>query len=200
MKSTLFVLALAAALAAMLGACANPTPPPQWYQLRAAPPLPSPPPAASTTAGGAVQLLLPVAVPELLSRDSLLVPQGQSGVQALAGHRWAEPLQDAVPRLLRQDLAVLLGQSRVWAAPVPAGVAITRQLRVEVLALQVSADGTGVALQARWTVSDPSGRTPPQVQVTQITAAAAAATPDAWVAAHRLALWRLAEEVAQTLR
>ena len=147
-----------------------------------------------------MQLLLPVAVPDVLSRDALLVPQGQSGVQALAGHRWAELLQDAVPRLLRQDLAVLLGQNRVWVAPVPAGVAVTRQLRVEVLALQVSADGTGVALQARWTASDPSGRTPPQVQVTQITAAATAATPDAWVAAHRLALWRLAEEVAQTLR
>jgi uncharacterized lipoprotein YmbA len=147
-----------------------------------------------------LQLMLPVTLPEMLERDALLLPQGQAGVQALAGHRWAEPLRDAVPRLLRQDLAALLGDARVWLAPLPAGVAVTRQLRVEVLALQVSADRAAVALQARWTLSDPSGRTPPVVQNTQFTVPSAGSEPDAWVAAHRLALWRLAEQVAQAAR
>lgn len=182
--------------AALLGACASPVPPPALYQLRAAPPV-----AVQVVASTqVVQLLLPVGLPEALQRDTLLVPQGQGGVLALAGHRWAEPLADAVPRLLRQDLSALWGDSRVWAAPLPAGLAVTRQLRVELLALQATPDRSAVLLQARWTLSDPSGRTAPQVQTTQITAPSQGTDADALVAAHRLALWRLAEQVAQALR
>lgn len=181
---------------ALLGACASPVMPPTLYQLRAAPPLP----VQAVAGTQVVQLLSPVAVPESLQRDTLLVPQGQGGVQALAGHRWAEPLADAVPRLLRQDLAALWGDSRVWAAPLPAGVVVTRQLRVEILALQADAQRSAVLLQARWTLSDPSGRTAPQVQTTQITAPSTGTDVDALAAAHRLALWRLAEQVAQALR
>ena len=189
-------LLLCLPLCLLLAACASPTPPPQLYQLRAAPPVPVVPVASQQV----LQLLQPVALPELLEREALLVPQGQAGVQALTGHRWAEPLRDAVPRLLRQDLAALLGESRVWVAPLPAGVVVTRQLRIEVLVLQTGADRNAVSLQARWTLSDPSGRTAPEVQTTQITAASAGSEPDAWVAAHRLALWRLAERLAQALK
>ena len=195
MKSTFFVLALAA----LVSACAGSAPPPQWYQLRTAPPV-AVDPGVPVPGAQVLQLLMPVAIPELLERDTLLLPQGQAGVLALAGHRWAEPLREAVPRLLRHDLAALLGEARVWAAPVPPGVMVTWQLRVEVLALQTVADGSAVALQARWTLSDPSGRTGPLVQTALISAPSAGPTPDAWVVAHRLALWRLAEQVAQAVR
>ena len=107
---------LAALLAAaLLGACASNAPAPLLYQLRAEPPV-AVVPVSSTQV---LQLLLPVALPEVLERDALVVAQGQAGVLALPGHRWAEPLRDAVPRLLRQDLALLLGEARVWAAPPP---------------------------------------------------------------------------------
>lgn len=188
---------VAVLLVAALAGCASPSAPSQWYQLRAAPPVPVPAPAPGTHV---VQLLMPVAMPELLARSSLLVPQGQAGLRALADHRWAEPLHDAVPRLLRQDLATLLGEAKVWTAPLPSGVAVTRQLRLEVQSLQVGAGGASVELRARWTVSDPVGQGAPAVRTAQIEVPSAAATPDAWVAAHRLALWRLAEQLAQTLR
>ena len=181
---------------ALLGACASNAPAPSLYQLRAEPPVAVVPVSSIQV----LQLLLPVALPEVLERDALVVAQGQAGVQALPGHRWAEPLRDAVPRLLRQDLALLLGDARVWAAALPAGVLVTRQLRVEVLVLQTVADRSAVALQARWTLSDPSGRTPPVVQTTQLQVPTTGTTPEAWVAAHRLALWRLAEQVAQSSR
>ena len=169
---------------ALLGACASNSPAPSLYQLRAEPPV----------------AVVPVSSTQVLELDALVVAQGQAGVQALPGHRWAEPLRDAVPRLLRQDLALLLGDARVWAAALPAGVLVTRQLRVEVLVLQTVADRSAVALQARWTLSDPSGRTPPVVQTTQLKVPTTGTTPEAWVAAHRLALWRLAEQVAQSSR
>jgi hypothetical protein len=180
----------------LLAACASTVPPPRLYQLRSEPPV-----AVLTVPTAAVlQLMAPLRLPELLERDALLVPQGSSGVQALDGHRWAEPLRDALPRLLRQDLAALLGEARVWAAPVPAGVVVTRQLRVEVLAFEPRADRGAVTLQARWTLADPAGTAAPRVEAERIEVPSAGADPDALVAAHRLALWRLAERIAQALQ
>ena len=190
------IAALAVAGAVLLAACASPMPPPALYQLRGAPPVPVQPVPGTQV----LQLLQPVALPEALQRDSLLLPQGQAGLQALPGHRWAEPLADAVPRLLRQDLAALLGEARVWAAPLPAGVAITRQCRVEILSLLATPDRAAVVLQARWTLSDPTGRTVPVVTTTQISAPTSGPDVDALVTAHRVALWRLAEQVAQAVR
>ena len=192
----LHLAALAVVGAVLLAACASPSPPPALYQLRGAPPVPVQPVPGTQV----LQLLQPVALPEALQRDSLLLPQGQAGLQALPGHRWAEPLADAVPRLLRQDLAALLGESRVWAAPLPAGVAITRQCRVEILSLLATPDRAAVVLQARWTLSDPTGRTVPVVTTTQISAPSGGPDVDALVTAHRVALWRLAEQVAQAVR
>ena len=180
-------------VAAFLAACAsNNTPPPALYQLRSEAPV-----AVAPVVTAQVLQLLSVTLPEVLERDALVVAQGQSGVQALPGHRWAEPLREAVPRLLRQDLALLLGDTRVWGAAVPAGVVVTRQLRVEVLVLQTTAERNAVQLQARWTLSDPLGRTPPQVRMTQLNVPSSGSTPDAWVAAHRLALWQLADQMAR---
>ena len=150
-------VALALAFAALLTACANPAPPPALYQLRGPPPVPVQPVPGTLV----LQLLQPVALPEALQRDGLLLPQGAAGLRVLPGHRWAEPLADAVPRLMRQDLAALLGEARVWTAPLPPGVAVTRQCRVEILSLLPTPDRTAVVLQARWTLSDSTGRTPP---------------------------------------
>ena len=116
------------AAAAALGGCGT-SPPVQLYHLRSEPPLPTP-----AAAGAEVwQLMLPVRLPDYLDREALLLPQGETGLLALSGHRWAESLRDAVPRVLRQDLGALLGEGRVWPSPLPSGVTATRQLRVEIL-------------------------------------------------------------------
>jgi len=109
-----------------------------------------------------------VQIPEYLDRSSIVVPTGSAGLSPLAGHRWAEPLKDAIPRILRQDLSALLGAQHVWAAPVPPGVVITRQLRLELLRFEASADRRQVRLQARWSLADPAGKSPPAAgQATQ---------------------------------
>ena len=178
-----------------LSACATSSPPVQLYRLNASPPVARPAPAVTAVNW---QLMQPISVPEYLDRDAVLVPQGQSGLQALPGHRWAESLRDSVPRLLRQDLSMLLGESRVWSAPVPAGVLISRQLRVELVALDVGADRTSVVLRARWSLADPSGSAPPRAEAVVLAVPGAGTDVDSLVAAHRLALWRLAERIAAT--
>lgn len=181
---------------ALLTACTAPRSTVRLYQLRAAPvqaPAPAPAPAGATAQW---QLLLPVRVPDYLDRDAILVPEGRAGLQAQSEHRWAEPLRDAVPRLLHSDLAALLGEGRVWTAPVPAGVRISRQWRVDVLALDAAADRRSVTLQVRWAVLDPSGTQAPKAQLSTIQVPTDDTSIDALVAAQREALWRLAVTLA----
>ncbi|MCA0244015.1 MAG: PqiC family protein [Proteobacteria bacterium] len=173
------------------------SPPVQLYRLRAEPPQPFTPPPPSAERW---QLLQPVRLPDYLDREAILLPQGRSGVLALSGHRWAESLRDAVPRLLRQDLALLLGEAQVAGSPLPPGWTPTRLLRVELLALEADADTAGAAQavrwRARWSVSDPTGQRPPQMQVAELRVPAAGASIDDLVAAHRQALWELARRIA----
>ena len=195
MKPSLHVLA-AACLALLLTACGSPSPPPQLYQLRSEPPAT----AAPAVAGATTLQLMPLTLPELLERDAILVSQGSSGVAVVPGHRWAEPLRDAVPRLLRQDLALWLGLAQVWGSPLPAGVTVQRQLRVELLTFQADEGRRAVQLQARWTLSDPGGATPVTTRVELLSAPVQGSAVDALAAAHRVALWRLAEAVAAGVR
>lgn len=182
---------------ALLAGCAGPSPAVQLYRLNALPPVT--PPSASTASVN-WQLMQPVIVPAYLDRDAVLLPQGQSGLLALSGHRWAESLRDSVPRVLRQDLSTLLGESRVWAAPVPAGVVVARQLRVELLSLEAAADRSSVLLRARWSLVDPAGTVPARADAVALTAPSAGTDVDSLVAAHRLALWRLAERIEAASR
>jgi uncharacterized lipoprotein YmbA len=149
----------------------------------------------------------PVQLPGHLDRDALLVPQGTAGLQALGGVRWAEPLRDAVPRLLRQDLERAVG-APMWTVPLPPGVRPTRQLRIELTAFDVTADRRGVVLAARWTLADAAGATLPRLVETRIEtpietppgAAGGSRDVDALVMAHRRALARLAQRVADSAR
>ena len=186
-KNLLMLPLLLPLLLTALAGCAS-GPPPRLYQLRAEPPA-----AVQAVVSAQVLQLLAVRLPEVLEQTGLLVPQGQGGVQVLADHRWAEPLRDAVPRLLLQDLARLLGPERVWSAPLPLGVVVTLPLRVEITTLQARADRAAVQLQARVTLGV-------RVLMVSLEAPSRGPEPDALVAAHRLALWRLAEQIADAVR
>lgn len=198
---------LAAALAgcaAALGGCAGSSPPVYWYALRADPPEPPPPSLPAGTADD-VWELGGVGVPGELERDTVVLASGAAMLQPLAGHRWAEPLRDSVPRLLAADLARLRGAGRVWVAPAPAGVAVARRLRIELGALVAAADRHSVRVQARWWFADAraGGSFEPAAPVVasadfEVPIGAGDASVDAIAAAHRLALWRLAARIAAT--
>lgn len=184
----------AALLTGLLAACSS-SPPLQYFQLRADPPAGAAAPTTPSASTGRWQIG-PVQLPEYLDRDTLLLPTGQAGLRALNGQRWAEPLRDAVPRVLRMDLARLRGADQVWAIPTPAGVSIARQLRVEIQQLDATEDGSAVVLQARWWLLDPAGAVPAEVHDSRLSAPARSAAPDDLVAAHRAVLWLLARDIA----
>ncbi len=181
--------------AGLLPACGS-SPPVRLYRLSSAPPLPSPAPSAK--AAEIWQLMLPVRIPDYLDRQALLLPQGDSGMLASSQLRWAESLREAVPRVLREDLALLRGEDRIWTAPLPPGLAVARALRVELLAFDVEAERRSVRLQARWSLVDPTGTLAPRTGIAGFSEPAQGGRVEDLVAAHRLALWHLAERVAAT--
>ena len=175
----------------------------RYYQLRVDPPAGT---AAATTATATPakmadaevwQLVSPIHLPEYLDRDALWVAVGSNALQALDGHRWAEPLRTAVPRTLAHDLGLLRGADRVFNGSVPAGVVVARQLRLDVLEFGPTVDRRAVHLRARWTTSDPQGVAPARVDEAQIDVPSAGSSPEPLVDAPRLALWRLAERIAR---
>lgn len=187
-RRVVFATAAAAALAA--AGCST-SPPAHWYQLPVDPPEPAPP---SPATGAPVWELSPrLQLPGALDRDALLQLQG-SELQVMQGHRWAEPLRDALPRLLRHDLERLRGRGSVWLAPLPAGLVAQRQLRVEVLALQADPARSRLRLLARWWLAD--GRTAPFTSEADLAIDLAGASAEAIVAAHRRAVWQLARRIA----
>ena len=188
----------ALSLVLLVAACAgNPAPPPQFYQLRLEPPVAVTAPAAQSN--DIWQVMSPIRVPEYLEHDVLWLPTGNAGLQALPDQRWAEPLSDAVPRVLLHDLGLLRGTEHIWGGAVPTGVVIASQLRVELLDLSVTPDRRGVHLRARCAATDPRGKVPARVIDIDLTAAASGSSPDQLVAAHRLALWNMAQQLSQRL-
>jgi len=195
--------------ASLLASCAGtPLPPAQWVRLPSQPTQPATAAAAPATSSPQTwQLLGPIALPGHLDHSALLLPAATGAGIRLVAHpqlRWAEPLRDAVPRLLRQDLQQALG-TPLWTAPLPAAVQPTRQLRLELLALDAqAAPAPGVAVQARWVLSG-TGLAPAQGEIAFVQPADAATREtagavDALVLAHRQALATLAQRLAQALR
>lgn len=159
----------------------------QADSVSATPPAPAPAQDAERW-----ELVRDVALPEYLQRELMLVDIGDGRLQALQHDRWAEPLQDAVPRVLLHELSLLRGADRVWAAPAPAGTPVQQRLRVQILALDAQAAQARLVLQARctWLALQP-GMTS-RVQSVALEVPLAGAGAGALVAAHRAALRALA--------
>jgi uncharacterized protein len=97
--------ALVVALAAAAG-CAS-APPQSFYTLSA-----GLPPAGVSEPGPSV-LVGRAALPEIVDRPQLVVRAGANQVAILEQQRWAEPLRDAIPRVVAENLGQLLATSEV---------------------------------------------------------------------------------------
>lgn len=196
--------ALAAiALGIVLTGCASRLPNPTLYVLHRAPPVEAQVQAQALAVNSPDvnaapwQLVLPVRLPAYLDRNALLLPDGANGVQPSLTQRWAELLSSSVPRVLTQDLITLRGEGSVWSAPLPAGLVLKGQLRVDIVGFDVAPSGQAVTLSARWsTAAAPAA---PRAHTLNLTVPSRSPEADDLVRAHRLALWQLAQAIAKTL-
>ncbi|MFT7775910.1 membrane integrity-associated transporter subunit PqiC [Roseateles sp.] len=138
------------AAAALAGCATRDTPPRRLYGLTGTPPLPL---DAKPGQDGRAWVLSPqITLPELLDRDEILVAEGSAGLRPWPEARWAEPLRDALPRVLAEDL----GRLR-QPYPVSLGTPQDRDAESLRLLLQVDewlarpdGDGLLLTLRARW--------------------------------------------------
>jgi uncharacterized protein len=188
-----------ASLATVLAACSSTSAAQRWYRLPSEPPAgEAMPRAAAGAAGAAVWELAPaLPIPELLARDTLLVEEGTAGIRLLHGHRWAEPLRDALPRLLRDDLARWV--PGLWTGPATPNVALAGRVQVELLALQGSLPRRQVTLAARWVVSAGASAAPRAYRADETVPWTDAST-ESLVVAQRVAMWRLAQRISASLQ
>lgn len=187
------------AAAALAGCATRITPPRRLYGLTGMPPLPD---DARPGQDDRAWVLSPqIALPELLDRAEILVAEGSAGLRPWPEARWAEPLRDALPRVLAEDLARL-------RQPYPVALGGTKQVdaSIESLRLVVQVDewlaredGTGLQLhlRARWhwaALNAPAGTALPAAGRADLSLACAA-DADALAGAYRRSVVLLAARI-----
>lgn len=146
-------LALVVVITLLLAGCTR-TQPTSWYQLTVV--------ADGQTDAGSVATsqtiigLGPIMLPEILHRQQIVTRSGASRVELADRHRWAEPLQDNITRVMREYLAALLGTEQIIAYPWNRGAGVDYQIMMEI----VRFEGKGLEqaqLETLWSVLDRQG-------------------------------------------
>jgi len=187
---------LSALLGILLAGCGT-TPPAAFYTL-------APLPAAETGNGAVTEQspavgVGPVSFPAFLDRAQLVARSGSSELTVDELHRWGGSLQDDFPRVLGENLAHLLGTSRIllYSAEVPYPVDF--RVAVDVLRFETTQRGEAV-LKARWALLDPYTGEALQVKEETYRATAASGEPAALVDAMSRALGDFSRKVADAIR
>ena len=182
------VLGLALGLLAACGA----TPQERFYTLSAA----AAAPAGAMPAAAAI-FVGPVAVPDAVDRLPMVLTTGPNQVEIADLHRWAEPLEAAIPRVVAENLRRELGAANVAWSRHASGGTYAQRVAIEVQRFESSV-ADGATLDAIWTVTPAKGAARTGRSV--IREPASSADPAGIAAAHSRALARLAADIAPALK
>ena len=184
--------AIAATLAAALGACASA--PTHFYTLQhEAAPIANAAPASSAP----FQIeVLPVAVPPQVDQAEFLVRQSDQRVAVLDNERWAAPLAAELRGAFAADLVTALGTRDVYGLPRPPAVPVYR-IVIDVRVFD-SWPGRHARIRADWSVR---GNTEAALVTCTSTASEdVGADYDALVQGHQRAIAQISGDIAATVR
>ena len=150
--------------------------------------------AAGTTSSVTVG---PVTIPELADRPQLVKRVDGFKVLILETQRWAEPLKDAVPRLLAENLSILLGTDRVSAYLQRAAQEADCRVFVDFQRFDAAEDG--VTIDALFTIRR-SEDTPAKTGRSHIHEPISGEGYEALVSAYSRALASLSSDIARSLK
>jgi len=156
-----FRTAAAALALATVTACLRPSPPVVLYTLE-----PLPPQVDADRPGPALEVL-PVRLPEVLRRPQLLTAQGPGRFGLDDRHRWGNPLDQEVQRVLIADLSALLGGAPVVPSPYGARVGAAWRVDVQVQSWE-ERPGQGLVLVATWMLMRPGSERAERFQRTTL--------------------------------
>ncbi|HSE91311.1 MAG TPA: PqiC family protein [Candidatus Binatia bacterium] len=176
-------------LVALTSGCASPMS--RFYTLSAGAAPAATPSNLSVSVG-------PVSVPAVVDRPQIVVTTGPNQVRMEEFNRWASPLQNAIARVVAENLVALLGTPRVILSSQTLGTDTDYRAAIEVQRFE-SAPGEAATLDAVWTVSrTKDGKS--QTGRTVVREAASDKGYDALAAAHSRGLARLSREIADAVR
>ncbi|MBW2412733.1 MAG: membrane integrity-associated transporter subunit PqiC [Deltaproteobacteria bacterium] len=134
----------------VLAGCAGTSPPSNFYVLSTLPES-----AAETRSDGDLNRIAvgigPVILPDYLDRSQIVTRTSPNELKVAAFDRWAEPLKSSFPRILMENLAILLNTDRVAVYPWRKAIPIEYQVVVDVVRFDASPGGNAV-LVARWSL------------------------------------------------
>ena len=146
-------LALALTLTQGLTGCAT-SPPSSFYTLTAIPGSAAPP----VPKGGGLGLGVgPVTFPAFLDRPQIVSRDGTNRLALDEFHRWGGSIQDDFLRVWSENLATLLGTSRVLVFPAEVRYPVDFRVSAQVLSFEGDAGGQAgseAVLKVRWTILD----------------------------------------------
>ena len=181
----------------VLSGCLGSTPPTQFYLV---PPLTGTDtaPPASTGRRDLTLGVGPVTVPPYLDRPQMVTRTSRARLTLADFDQWAAPLPDTIPRVLAENLSLLIPTERVILHPWSRTIDPDYQVAVEVLQFE-RGPGSQVVLAARWSLLDRDGKER-VLRTSRLSLAAGGADYEATVTAMGRTLEVLAQDIATTLR
>jgi uncharacterized lipoprotein YmbA len=149
-------IVLASCVIALVGvaACSR-TPETRFYILSSS--LPAAPPPSGAAASGPIVGLRPVTLPEQLDRPEIVTRSGANVVMLGEFDQWAAPLRDSFPRVLAEDLAILIPADRVILFPWSREAGVDFEVIVDVVRFDGTLGGEST-LVADWTIAKRGGK------------------------------------------
>ncbi|MBK8640272.1 MAG: membrane integrity-associated transporter subunit PqiC [Chromatiaceae bacterium] len=192
-----FKIGLPLAGLAWLAGCAS-SPASNFYILS---PLPEAKARQETLVEGEVSLGIgPVTLPDYMDRPQMVSGiVGAGRIEVDEYQRWGGSLRADIVNTLGENLAHLLGTSRVVILPAEVKLPVQYRLVVDILRFEADSDGQAL-LKARWALIDPSAEVALAMRESSFRQPFAKAGPDAQVAALSATLGDLSREVAETIR
>ena len=140
----------------------------------------------------------PVTLPETVDRPQLVVRAAANRVDILESQRWAEPLKSEIPRIIAQNLGLLLGSDRVSTYRQHAGAEADYRVLLDIVRFD-SAPGEAVTIESIWSVRRADDRAP-RTGHTLVREKVDGPGYDALVAACSRALAGLSGDLAKAIR
>lgn len=131
-------------LAPILVACSSPSSPDHYYLLSALSQ-----PSANASGQAPVIGVGPVTIPSHLDRSVIVTRSSANRLEVNTGHRWAEPLEENINRVLMDNLDRTGKASRLERFPWTSRDGVNLQVVVDIDRFERQSDGNAV-LVARW--------------------------------------------------
>jgi len=140
----------------------------------------------------------PISLPDYVNRPQIVTKNGANELVIDEFYRWAEPLRTNVSRVLRDNLATLLGTENINKYPWNRFVHIDYQVSIDFTRFD-SVIGKEATIEARWIVLTDRGRNEILRKKSKITKEAETEHYDAIVIAESQALAELSQQIAHEI-